>query len=245
MLHAATLDNKTKQIVKELEKDLYSIETLNTECTLHGALSVSKATFNRHRLRVKNVEGPQSMYYFMADNEYEKNVSWIVGLSQAYILYGFKSPTDVDVLLRVRESISPLADVLYVFGIEGLYNHINKASIDDIYNWLCPILSETKSDYRNGFINCSNPDYWLHRLVESYDLYGYPLDANLFNVYLLNLSTLSFGQSLKIKSNHIFMPIKGSYLEVIDFQQSLCEFDVVDWLYSREYETDKLSFRQL
>ncbi|WEM45160.1 hypothetical protein PTW35_18880 (plasmid) [Photobacterium sp. DA100] len=242
MLHAVSPDDKTNLTLKELKTDLHSIETSNAEFTVNGEQKDNKAKFNSHRLRIKNVERPQSSYYFLADNENEKNVNWVVGLSQAHILYGFKSSSEIDALLKERESLRPLSDVLYMLGIKGLYNHLNKASIDDIYNWLCPILSETQSDYRNGVIEKNNPDYWLHRLVDSYDLYGYPLDANLFNVYLLKMASLSFGQALTIKNNHIFMPIQGSYLEVIGFQQSLCEFDVVDWLYDREYEVDKLHF---
>ncbi|MGF1735120.1 hypothetical protein [Photobacterium satsumensis] len=241
----AVINESPKLYEPELGIGLHGGNSSNSGYDLQGALRASKVKFNRHRIRIKNVESPQPSYFFQVNQEKEKNVNWVVGLTTAHILYGFKASSDIDVIFRERESLKPLSDVLYVFGIEGLYNHLNKASVDDIYNWLSPILSETKSDYCNGFIDDNNPDYWLHQLVEKYDTFGYPLDANLFNVYMLNIIKLPIGQALKIKSYYIYMPISGSYLEVTDHQQSLCEFDVDDWLYNREYETDLLKFRTI
>ncbi len=201
-------------------------------------LEVYDSRFSAQTLRVNEIGSPRSSYFFGCDDLQEPNVSWVVGLSTTYILYGFKPLLEIEVLFRERESLKPLAEALTLFGVESVYAHIVKASSAELYHWIDPILSETMSSYREGKLKHDSPDFWLHQLVEGYDEHGWALDANILNVYLLNLCCLKPSMALRLENNQMFMPLRGMCLEALTQLQSLVEFDAEFWLHGRQYQDE-------
>ncbi|WP_087025070.1 hypothetical protein [Thaumasiovibrio subtropicus] len=214
-----------------------------SEEALTQPLEVFDSRFSTQTLRVNDIGGPQGSFFFECLDHKSIAYSWVVGLNMTHILYGFRPALEVEVLFREHDSLKPLADVLYLFGVEGVYAHIMKASIADLYNWIDPILAESMPAYREGRISEDHPDYWLHKVVEEYDMQGRPLDAGILNVYLLNLCHVGPGQALRIDSNQIFMPLRGMCLEALTQMQSLVEFDAEFWLHSRDNDEDHLEFK--
>nr|WP_086937382.1 hypothetical protein [Thaumasiovibrio occultus] len=204
-------------------------------------LEVYDERFSSQTLRVSDVKTPMSAHFFHSDGG-ASDMRWLVALSQHHILYGFRELVEIEVDFRRFESLKPLVEVLYLFGLEGIYAHIMQADIVDIYGWVDPIICETMAEFKAGHVDSSQPVYWLHRLVEHYDLSGRAFDAQLLNVFLMNLCVMQPGEALSINSNTLFMPLRGMCLEAVSDVHELYEFDTEVWLLERECQKERLLF---
>ncbi|HBO37160.1 MAG TPA: mannose-6-phosphate isomerase, class I, partial [Pasteurellaceae bacterium] len=93
------------------------------------------------------------------DNNHKPEM--MIALSDFWLLHGFKTKHKIIASLKLRPSLTILADKLHSQDLHRFYADIMRADQSQLAAWLHPIIETNETAYKKGELSLDNPDYWV------------------------------------------------------------------------------------
>ncbi|TCK01408.1 mannose-6-phosphate isomerase type 1 [Volucribacter psittacicida] len=135
----------------------------------------------------------------------------MIALSDFWLLHGFKPKQQIIDSLKIRPSLTPLAEQLTQQDLASFYTMIMQADNTQLAPWLTPILEQNQGKT----LPLTDPDYWVCYTVDSMQLDPQKLDAGLMCFYLFNLVHLKTGEGIYQAAGIPHAYLRGQNIELM------------------------------
>lgn len=143
------------------------------------------------------------------DNNHKPEM--MIALSYFWLLHGFKTKAKITETLKIRPSLSALADKLAEQDLHRFYAEIMQADQAQLADWLLPVIEQN----RGKSLSPENPDYWVCYALEAMDIKPDQLDAGLICFYLFNIVQLKKGEGIFQDAGIPHAYLRGQNIELM------------------------------
>jgi len=126
------------------------------------------------------------------DNNHKPEV--MIALTNFWLLHGFKSVEGIEEVLEMPE-FQILKPHFQDNNTFSLYKAIMEMPQEQVNEILDPLWQRLKVDFKRGYLEREEVDYWAAQAFEDYTIDG-NYDRGIFSIYLFNLVKLKRGQGI-------------------------------------------------
>jgi mannose-6-phosphate isomerase len=138
----------------------------------------------------------------------------MVALSDFWLLHGFKSPEDLDIVFEKVPALHFLQKIFTESGYKALYETVMTMPQQKVDELLTPLMQEIVPLYKAEVLQKSDEHFWAARAALTFCKDG-TYDKGIFSIYLFNLLHLKEGEAIYQPAGLPHAYLEGQNVEVM------------------------------
>jgi mannose-6-phosphate isomerase len=183
-------------------KDMLSIQ-------VHPSKAAAELEFAAENKRGVALTAPDRNY---KDDNHKPEL--MTALSEFWLLHGFKSEEELQLLLQEVPELGFLLPVFEKGGYQALYKTVMEMPQQGVNERLQPLLDRVLPLYRQGELRRAEEHFWAARAALTYNEAG-KVDRGIFSIYLFNLLNLHPGEAIFQDAGMPHAYLEGQNVEIM------------------------------
>ena len=161
----------------------------------------------------ENAEGVliDAAYRNYKDDNHKQEL--VVGLSDFWLLHGFKPIEDLRTTLEAIPEFKPLLEIFNSAGYDQLYKTVMEMPQQSVNGLLQPLLDRVVPLYKTDQLNKNGEDFWAARAALTFNKEN-KIDRGIFSIYFFNLLQLNKGEGLFQDTGVPHAYLEGQNIEI-------------------------------
>lgn len=151
----------------------------------------AEAGYQKENLLGIPLESPQRIF---RDDNHKPEV--MVALTDFWLLHGFRSLSEIEVLSSTVPEFAPLASVFQAGDLKSIYQHLMTIPQAEVNDLLYPLERRLRQEKKAGRLSESQAEYWAAQAFEEYTTADGDVDRGIFSIFLLNLVHIPRGSGI-------------------------------------------------
>jgi mannose-6-phosphate isomerase len=164
-------------------KDMLSIQ-------VHPDRTNAQKAFEEENARGVDLLSPERNF---KDNNHKPEL--MLALSEFWLLHGFKSPKDLQSVLRETPELHFLVPIFGGNDYDKLYRYVMELPQTQVDRQLKTLIDRIVPHYQMGKLSKDKPDFWAARAALTFSTDQH-IDRGLFSIYFFNLLHLQPGEAV-------------------------------------------------